>query len=309
MLKCTGQFARITWFCYLICCVITIGHSTEVHNETNPRSNQTVGSEKRQHFPVGIVIGVKKSGTRALLEFLKINPRIAAPSAEIHFFDKNYDKGLEYYRKQMPFTTDDQITIEKSPAYFVSKFVPQRVYKMNPKIKLIVVVRNPITRAISDYTQTVTRRKRSLFPTNTFEEMSRCGNNTKCVNGINTSWGAVRIGVYYKYLKNWLRYFPISQFLFVDGERLIRSPASEIRQVERFLGLQPVVRDDDFIIDPIKKFPCVRRVESKTPRCLGKSKGRTHPDVDPELIGRLQDFYRPENEKFFQLINRYFHWY
>lgn len=49
----------------------------------------------------------------------------------------------------MPFTTKDQLTIEKSPAYFVSKQVPKRVYDLNPKMKLILVVRNPITRAIS----------------------------------------------------------------------------------------------------------------------------------------------------------------
>jgi [heparan sulfate]-glucosamine 3-sulfotransferase 5 len=49
----------------------------------------------------------------------------------------------------MPFTTPGQLTIEKSPAYFVSKLVPQRVYAMNPHMKLILVVRNPIIRAIS----------------------------------------------------------------------------------------------------------------------------------------------------------------
>lgn len=49
----------------------------------------------------------------------------------------------------MPFTGPDQVTLEKSPAYFVGKLVPARVHKMNPRIKLIVVVRNPITRAVS----------------------------------------------------------------------------------------------------------------------------------------------------------------
>lgn len=49
----------------------------------------------------------------------------------------------------MPETLKDEITIEKSPAYFINKSVPEKVYKMNPKMKLIVVVRNPITRAIS----------------------------------------------------------------------------------------------------------------------------------------------------------------
>lgn len=49
----------------------------------------------------------------------------------------------------MPFTTENHIVLEKSPSYFVGKLVPERVYNLNPKMKLILVVRNPITRAIS----------------------------------------------------------------------------------------------------------------------------------------------------------------
>jgi hypothetical protein len=51
-----------------------------------------------QRFPDAIIIGVKKCGTRALLEFLKINPLVKAPGPEVHFFDKNFDKGLDWYR-------------------------------------------------------------------------------------------------------------------------------------------------------------------------------------------------------------------
>uniref|UniRef100_A0AC34QSY2 Sulfotransferase n=1 Tax=Panagrolaimus sp. JU765 TaxID=591449 RepID=A0AC34QSY2_9BILA len=52
----------------------------------------------KKRYPNAIIIGVKKSGTRALLEFLKINPKVKAPGPEIHFFDKHYDLGYEWYR-------------------------------------------------------------------------------------------------------------------------------------------------------------------------------------------------------------------
>ncbi|CAD5217475.1 unnamed protein product [Bursaphelenchus okinawaensis] len=264
--------------------------------------------ELTQKFPDAIIIGVKKCGTRALLEFLKLNPNVKAPGPEVHFFDKNYEKGYSWYRQQMPFTTPSQITIEKSPAYFISKMVPQRVKRLNPNMKLIVVVRNPITRAVSDYTQAVTRRKRSI--SNAFEEMAKCDeiNSTKCHHGINSSWGAIRIGQYHKYLQNWLEHFPMKQFMFVDGENLIRQPANEIRKVEKFLGLTPVVKSSDFVMDKIKGFPCVRKVNSSTPHCLGKSKGRVHPTVNSDVVKQLQMFYQPENEKFFKMINETFKW-
>lgn len=49
-------------------------------------------------FPQAIIIGVKKGGTRALLEFLRIHPDVRAVGAEPHFFDRFYEKGLEWYR-------------------------------------------------------------------------------------------------------------------------------------------------------------------------------------------------------------------
>jgi len=53
------------------------------------------GSKK---FPQAIIIGVKKGGTRALLEFLRIHPDVRAVGSEPHFFDRFYDRGLEWYR-------------------------------------------------------------------------------------------------------------------------------------------------------------------------------------------------------------------
>lgn len=53
------------------------------------------GSKK---LPQALIIGVKKGGTRALLEFLRVHPDIRAVGAEPHFFDRNYEKGLEWYR-------------------------------------------------------------------------------------------------------------------------------------------------------------------------------------------------------------------
>jgi len=53
---------------------------------------------------------------------LYLHPRIQKAGGEVHFFDRdeNYLKGLEWYRKKMPHSFRGQITIEKSPSYFVS---------------------------------------------------------------------------------------------------------------------------------------------------------------------------------------------
>jgi [heparan sulfate]-glucosamine 3-sulfotransferase 5 len=102
-----------------------------------------------------IIIGAKKCGTRALLEMMNLHPRITRTTREVHFFDRdeNYANGLTWYRKRMPFSFPDQLTVEKTPGYFVSPEAPVRVRAMNRNVKLVLIVRDPVTRLISDYTQ------------------------------------------------------------------------------------------------------------------------------------------------------------
>uniref|UniRef100_A0A8C6SCL3 Sulfotransferase n=1 Tax=Neogobius melanostomus TaxID=47308 RepID=A0A8C6SCL3_9GOBI len=158
------------------------------------------GSKK---LPQALIVGVKKGGTRALLEFLRVHPDIRALGVEPHFFDRNYGNGLEWYRELMPKTLEGQITMEKTPSYFVTREAPARIAAMSRGTKLIVVVRDPVTRAISDYTQTLS--KRPDIPS--FESLTFKNRTTGLID---TSWSAVQIGIYAKHLDNWLQYFPMS---------------------------------------------------------------------------------------------------
>lgn len=266
---------------------------------SNMSVSNTFGSKK---FPQAIIIGVKKGGTRALLEFLRVHPDVRAVGAEPHFFDRFYDKGLEWYRSLMPRTLEGQITMEKTPSYFITKEAPRRVFSMDRHTKLIVVVRDPVTRAVSDYTQTLT--KSPGLPS--FQSLA-FRNGTSGL--IDTSWSAVRIGIYSKHLENWLRYFPLSRLLFVSGERLVTDPAGEMGRVQDFLGLKRVVTDKHFYFNQTKGFPCLKKPEgSSRPRCLGKSKGRPHPQIPADVLLRLRDFYRPFNLKFYQMTGQDFGW-
>ncbi|XP_060116682.1 heparan sulfate glucosamine 3-O-sulfotransferase 4-like [Heteronotia binoei] len=256
--------------------------------------------EKR--LPQALIVGVKKGGTRALLEALRAHPDVRAVGTEPHFFDRNYHKGLDWYRDVMPKTLEGQLTMEKTPSYFVTSEAPQRIYAMAKDTKLIVVVRDPVTRAISDYTQTLS--KKPDIPT--FEVLAF---KNRTLGLIDASWSAIRIGIYALHLENWLQYFPLSQIHFVSGERLIEDPAGEMAKVQDFLGLKRVVTEKYFFFNQTKGFPCLKRPEdSSAPRCLGKSKGRTHPRIDQSVIQRLRKFYKPFNVMFYQMTGEDFQW-
>lgn len=205
-------------------------------------------------------------------------------------------------RELMPKSAEGQLTMEKTPSYYVTKEVPTRIYTMSKDTKLIVVVRNPVTRAISDYTQTRSKKPDiPSFESLTFKNIS--------AGLIDTAWSAVQIGMYAKHLERWLQHFPMEQLLFVSGERLISDPAGEMARVQDFLGLRRVVTEKHFHFNPAKGFPCLKRPEGNSkPHCLGKTKGRTHPNIDPEVVQRLRDFYKPFNSRFYQLTGHDFGW-
>ena len=45
-------------------------------------------------------------------------------------------------------------------------------------------------------------------------------------------------GIYFKHLSRWLKYFPISQFHFIDGENYIKAPWEELNKLEDFVGVR-----------------------------------------------------------------------
>uniref|UniRef100_T1JBT2 Sulfotransferase domain-containing protein n=1 Tax=Strigamia maritima TaxID=126957 RepID=T1JBT2_STRMM len=263
-----------------------------------------LGEGTCRRLPKALIIGVKKGGTRALLEFIRLHPDIRAVGPETHFFDRHYQRGLEWYRSRMPQSNPGQLTMEKTPSYFVTRAAPARIRRMSRDIKLLVVLRDPVTRALSDYAQTASKRPE----VKSFEQLAFANMSTGLVD---TSWSAIRIGTYCHYLSRWQKYFPPSQIHFVDGGVLVSSPEVEMAKVERFLGLEPFINASHFFFNETKRFPCVWRTNKKPthgPHCLGKSKGRSHPNVNPSTLQILKDFYKPFNAKLYQMTGINFNW-
>ncbi|KAL6094802.1 uncharacterized protein ACO6RY_16138 [Pungitius sinensis] len=255
-----------------------------------------------RRLPQALIIGVKKGGTRALLEFLRLHPDVRAVGSEPHFFDRHYSRGLDWYRSMMPKALDGQIVMEKTPRYFVTYETPARVHAMSQDVKLIVVVRDPVSRAISDYTQIISKTP-DIAP---FESLAF----KNCTTGqIDSLWSPLWIGLYAQHLEHWLSWFPKTQIHLVSGEKLISDPAQELGKVQDFLGVEKIVTDKHFYFNKTKGFPCLKKPEgSSKPHCLGKTKGRTHASINPEAMQRLRVFYKPHNQRFYQMVGQDFGW-
>ena len=284
-------------------------------NRSNGNSLSAATSLNRT-LPEVIIFGARKCGTRALLQFLNAHPQIVSAQTEVHFFDRNFERGFEWYRYQMPPALPRQLTVEKTPSYFVTHATPGRVKAMNKTVKLILIVREPVTRILSDYAQVWAKRldnRNSTLPPLQALVLD------EYTNSVNLNFKPAWVSVYHHHLSKWLQHFPLHQIHVVDGDTFTRNPSSELAKVEQFLGISPYLTPEMFVFNQTKGFFCLRsqlkshssqlqRFETPETKCLGNSKGRKHPKISNALTQKLRLFYKPHNRLFFKLINETFDW-
>lgn len=120
-------------------------------------------NKKIQCLPSFMIIGTMKSGTGELMKWLHYHPLLALGTRdkqhhEIHYFDQFKDTNkptLHEYISYFPMfstkQTSFQYTFEKSPSYIRSKKVLTYIQQTLPHIKLIVILRNPLIRSMSEF--------------------------------------------------------------------------------------------------------------------------------------------------------------
>ncbi|MCF2947756.1 sulfotransferase domain-containing protein [Paraglaciecola aquimarina] len=99
--------------------------------------------------PFFVGIGAQRAGTSWLYSCLKEHPEIFMPRKEMHFFDNNYTKGVEWYCNQFSNGSEKHRTGEFTPDYMSNFQALERIANLSKQIKLIVILREPIERAYS----------------------------------------------------------------------------------------------------------------------------------------------------------------
>lgn len=268
--------------------------------------------DREQRLPQVINIGAKKSGTTAFGWFLNMHPQISHSFGnEVHFFDKNYYKGLQYYKSRMNFAKRNQLVFEKTPRYLVTDSAPEHAFKDLPSdVKFIICIRDPLKRALSDFRHDSTLGVRRAYKKNhdvikgrTAEtEGARFAAKAFDKSGnVNSSFDSVRTSSYVKHFRNWLSYFPLDRFIIVDHQQLVDDAFHELHRVERFLGLTPFFERNMFYYDKRRRGTCVYRSTNACPP-------RSSPGYLPagRLTGpqeqKLRDYFRPLNRELVELV-------
>jgi [heparan sulfate]-glucosamine 3-sulfotransferase 1 len=264
---------------------------------------------RTRRLPDVVIIGAKKGGTRALIEFLKIHPRVKAAGPEIHFFDKHYENGVEWYQEKLPSVTETELATEKTPGYFHHPATPGRMSRTVPEAKLLLILRDPVKRLISDYNQF---RSRHLNEGKTYPSLEELLFTAE--GRIDVGYPPLQRSIYHHHMTRWFQHFSKEQIHIVHGESFIREPWKELQKVETFLGVEPHIGESHFFFNGTKGFYCAKDMrttgvwECTRKKCLSSSKGRPKPPVQESTIAKLRGFYREHNKIFYGLVGQDFGW-
>lgn len=104
-----------------------------------------------------------------MIAYLNQHPDVYIYPREIHFFDKYYDKGIQWYEKH--FESKKRIKGEKTPIYCYDKKSINRIHSHYPNVKLIILLREPIQRAYSQWNMCQTRNDSYPLKNVSFEKV------------------------------------------------------------------------------------------------------------------------------------------
>lgn len=103
-------------------------------------------------LPDLVVVGAPKAGTTTLAAWLSEHPQVAmSATKELEFLDVHFDRGLDWYRSQLPAARPGTVVGEATPAYLGHPLAPQRAAASLPATRFVAVLREPVGRAWSQY--------------------------------------------------------------------------------------------------------------------------------------------------------------
>ena len=253
-------------------------------------------------LPTFLVIGAQKSGTTSLSSYLAQHPDLRTSFyKEVHFFDSgtgmygdNYAKGENWYRAHFPLRSrrrESQQIFEATPMYLFHGKAAARIRETIPTAKLIVVLRNPVARAVSHYRHTRARRHEPLPMLEAMHaESDRIGTALHAMDFENQDvrrFSYKSRGLYAEQLRRYLHHFPANQLLVISSDELFADTPDTLRRIFEFIGVQPDVAINDL-------------------RPLNTAKDQS--PVPDGVHQYLEEYFRGPNDELGTLLGRDFGW-
>ena len=255
-------------------------------------------------LPGFLILGGQRCGSTTLYTMVCGHPAVMQAShKEVHFFDNNHLRGLDFYRRVFPLRAHVHArerrlgtpvaTGEATTYYLANPAVPERVAALLPGVKLVAILRDPVDRAFSHFQLSVREGRETLGFEQALEAEDErvAGEEERLLADPAYRGGPHRYqsyrsrGVYVDQLERWWSRFPAEQLLVLRSEDMFDDPAAVYRRTVDFLGLEP---------DDRQSFQARNRV--------------TYDDMRPETREALRAFYVEPNRRLEERLGRQMHW-
>ena len=247
-------------------------------------------------LPDFLIIGAKRCGTTSLFTNLPEHPSITSSHHDnMGFFNDNFHLGVNWYRSF--FTTKSHkrkiekkigecLSFDTTTTYMENRTTAENVKKIKSDMKIIVMLRNPIDRAYSQFNRT----KKDNVEVGKFEdiikeEINELVNEKNSFKIARNKSNYIKKGIYYEQLKPWFELFPRENIGIFPTEEFKIDSKKIYNEIFDFLNLPLFTIKNNRIME----------------------KGDYSP-MKKELRDYLSDFYKEHNEKLFKLIGKEFEW-
>lgn len=214
------------------------------------KNKRMITKQKNFVYPINnrvvdfIIVGTQRAGTTSLSINISKHPDIYIDNnknpekSEVHFFDLNWKKGIEWYKKQVKFEKNkNKIIGEKTPDLMYLDYVHPYMQSVNPFLKIIMILRNPVERAYSHWKLNVKNNSESLsFNKAVSFELKYLKTQNKTF--FTSAKHYIGRGFYYKQLKNLLKWFPKDNILVLISENVKNNMSKSYNEIYNFLNIK-----------------------------------------------------------------------
>lgn len=190
-----------------------------------------------------LIIGAGRSGTTSLYAYLKQHPEVYfSITKEVHYFSipELYARGENYFHSLFPDVKEQKIIASADTYLLIDKEAPVRIRNYNPAMKFIILLRDPVDRAYSNYNYSVNygheKKQISFLETIALENERLQKLNIVDKNNLCHFYGSL----YDQHISYWMQFFPPENFILLKTEDLQKSPRETINQLFQFLGIEKI---------------------------------------------------------------------
>lgn len=271
-----------------------------------------MGGNKAMTLPNFLIVGAMKAGTTWLAINLKQHPQVFMPDREIHFFNhpENYQRGVEWYDQQLAGAGNAIAIGEKTAGYLLDQKTPSRIHEFLPDTKIIIVLREPVARAISQINHHI--RSGEVNPNIAVDNFMESPE----FRGIDRKFKILERGHYLKQIKRYYQFFDPKNILIIINETDIKKkPKKTLQKACEFLGIDPAFNfpksgkqihqnmNSKVGASIAYHLPVIRSLIIKVDRFIPMNK--TSPfELSLEEKYKFHQVYEKDNQKLFEFLGR-----